>query len=264
MYSTELLMENLGKILSLSVLYCSKILTVSPTTERTKGQVLSERFFYMWEGEQTFILNNGTELTAKKGDIVYLPPDVTYISKWKNQGKAISIFFSMVEESAIGDNIFIVSNDKYGIYLKLFLNLADVFEKSQLGYKIKGQSIFWEIYYGILSDLLTKNKNDTSVNKGIIFIENNYMEKINVNDLAKMCFISPATLRRKFKKSTGMSPIEYKNMLKIKKAAELLKTGDFSVTEAAKEVNIDDIYYFSKIFKRYMGITATSLIPTDN
>ena len=60
-----------------------------------------------------------------------------------------------------------------------------------------------------------------------------------------------------------MSPIEYKNMLKIKKAAELLKTGGFSVTETAKEVNIEDIYYFSKMFKKYMGITAQNFISKN-
>ena len=81
------------------------------------------------------------------------------------------------------------------------------------------------------------------------------MKKIDINELAKMCYTSPSTFRRKFKKATGMSPIEYKNKLKIIKASELLKTGEYSVKEAAKEVNIEDIYYFSKMFKKHMNTT---------
>lgn len=262
MYNTEHIIELCNSELCLSKLYSSVIGKVDTLTIRTKGQVFTERFFYIREGIQTFILEDGTELVTKKGDIIYLPPDVTYISKWETnpKGKAISIMFLMTDGSVIADKMFVILNDKYSIYEKLFLNLADIFEKGQLGYKLKGQAIFWEIYHGILTDLLTKNKNDTSVNKGIIYIENNYMNDIDVNELAKMCYLSPATFRRKFKKSTGMSPIEYKNMLKIKKAAELLKTGGFSVTETAKEVNIEDIYYFSKMFKKYMGITAQNFI----
>lgn len=85
------------------------------------------------------------------------------------------------------------------------------------------------------------------------------MKKIDINELAKMCYTSPSTFRRKFKKATGMSPIEYKNKLKIIKASELLKTGEYSVKEAAKEVNIEDIYYFSKMFKKHMNTTPSSL-----
>ena len=60
-----------------------------------------------------------------------------------------------------------------------------------------------------------------------------------------------------------MSPVEYRNILKIKKAADLLKTGEFSVSEVSKAVGIDDIYYFSKMFKKYMDITATDFVKNN-
>jgi len=265
MNNTEHIIELCNKELSLAKLYCSIIGKVDTLTIRTKGQVFTERFFYIREGIQTFTLEDGTELVTKKGDIIYLPPDVTYISKWEEnpKGKAISIMFLMEDSSTISDKMYVISNDKYGIYEKLFLNLADIFKNGQLGYKLKAQAVFWEIYHGILTDLLTTTKNDTSVNKGIIYIENNYMNEIDVNKLANMCYMSPATFRRKFKTTTGMSPVEYRNMLKIKKAADLLKTGEFSVSEVSKAVGIDDIYYFSKMFKKYMDITATDFVKNN-
>lgn len=265
MYNTEHIKKLLNKDLCLSMLYSNIIVKVDRTTVRTKGQLFTERFFYIQEGIQTFILDDGTELVTKKGDIIYLPPDVTYISKWEEnpKGKAVSVMFSMVGGWVISDRMFVISNDKYGIYLNLFLSLADIFEKGRLGYKAKGQALFWEIYHDILTDILAKNKNDTSISKGILYIENNYMNDIDIDKIAKMCFTSPATFRRKFKKITGMSPVEYKNMLKIKKASELLKTGAFSVSEVAKEVNIEDIYYFSKMFKKYMGETALDFIKQN-
>ncbi len=262
LYSVEHLKELCNKNMNVEKIHGIRIDTVVKKTVRTKGQVYMERFFYMREGVQKFTLESGEEIIAKKGDIVYLPPDVTYTSEWENvcEGKAMTLLFSMSDNSVISGNMFIVTHDKYGIYANLFLNLISNYEKGELGYKIKCRSIFWEIYHSILTDLLKtySSKKDCTVNKGILYIENNYMKKIDVDELAKMCYTSPSTFRRKFIQTTGMTPIEYKNRLKIIKASELLKTGEYSVAEVAKEVNIDDIYYFSKIFKKYMGINPSS------
>ena len=263
MYSSEHLKNLCNSTNNLSELHGVKIDKVELKTVRTKDQVRLERFFYRREGIQKFTLQNGETVIAKKGDIVYLPPDITYVSEWEinPNNKALSILFSLGEAKPLSDNLFIIIHDKYEIYLNLFLNFISHYEKGKLGYKIKCQALFWEIFHNILTDVLKSedNKEDTSVNKGILYIENNYMKKIDINELAKMCYTSPSTFRRKFKKATGMSPIEYKNKLKIIKASELLKTGEYSVKEAAKEVNIEDIYYFSKMFKKHMNTTPSSL-----
>lgn len=270
MYNTEHLIRLCNGNNSVTNLYGKRQETVTLKTVRTKGQMTMERLFYVKDGCMKLELNDSEILYVKKGDILYLPPDVTYVSEWENaeNGKTISIHFSIIcdgEYYTISDKSFIIAKDKYGIYLNLFSNFIDIYEKGQLGYKVKCQSIFWDIFHMLLKDILHNvEKKDNSINKGILYIENNYMNKISIDDLAKMCYTSPSTFRRKFHQLTGMSPIEYKNKLKIIKASELLKTGQYSVAEAAREVNIDDIYYFSKMFKKYMGVTALSLIPADN
>ena len=61
-----------------------------------------------------------------------------------------------------------------------------------------------------------------------------------------------------------MSPVDYRNSLRIRRAAELLRTGRFTVGEAAKQVGIEDIKYFGKLFKRYTGINPGILKKTDD
>lgn len=178
--------------------------------------------------------------------------------------KAMSILFSVIneeEKSTVSDDLFVMLNDKHGIYLNMFSHFIDVYEKGHLGYKIKCQSIFCNIYYTILMECIQKqaNKKKLNIKKGIIYIENNYIDDINIDELAKMCHISTSTFRRKFHKITGMSPIEYKNKLKMLKAAELLKTGQYSVKEVAAKVKVDDVYYFSKMFKKHMKVTPAAL-----
>ena len=51
-----------------------------------------------------------------------------------------------------------------------------------------------------------------------------------------------------------MSPIKYKNYLLMKKAAELLHTGELTAEQIAVELGIDDPYYFSRLFKSFYGV----------
>ncbi len=60
-----------------------------------------------------------------------------------------------------------------------------------------------------------------------------------------------------FREVTGKSPIDYLVGIRIRKAKELLTEG-FNVTETAERSGFNDIYYFSKCFKKHEGISPTT------
>ena len=70
-----------------------------------------------------------------------------------------------------------------------------------------------------------------------------------------MCCLSVGSFRRLFSECMGLSPVEYRNKLRVQKAVDLLKMKKYSVGEVAEMVGISDIKYFSKLFKRYTGAT---------
>ncbi len=231
---------------------------ISPKTIRSRGQFTMQRFFYIKGGSTKFVLNDEETIICNTGDILYLPPDSTYVSYWEQNpdNAAILIKFNLRSERSnllLSDKMFVVDSDNDEMYLKEFTKLYNCYSEGHLGYKIKCQSIFLNIIYSLISKLivLPNMPNTSQVYKGILYIENNYMQKINIEELAKMCSLCPSTFRKQFHDIIGMSPIEYKNYLIAQKAAELLKTGEFSVSEVAAEVGIDDIYYFNRMFKKY-------------
>ena len=68
------------------------------------------------------------------------------------------------------------------------------------------------------------NKNELDeqferIKVAVKYLENNYNERFSVNDLAKMCSFSIATFRRIFIRFKGMSPVEYRNRLRMEKAS---------------------------------------------
>ena len=230
-------------------------------TIRTKGQLLMQRFFYIVGGYIEFVTNDKKVISAKQGDIVYLPKDVTYNAQWKStdDSSAISIQFDLKHRDAdiiLSDEMMIIAHDKYQIFLKQFNYLVNTYNDGHLGYKIKCQSIFFDILYLIIPELIKKpiKKNNSLIYKGILYIENNYMDAIDPDKLAALCSMCPSAFRKKFKEITGMSPIKYKNYLLMKKAAEFLKQGELTAAEVARKLKMNDIYYFNKLFKNFYGI----------
>jgi two-component system response regulator YesN len=60
-----------------------------------------------------------------------------------------------------------------------------------------------------------------------------------------------------FKKELGINFIDYLNGLRIEKAKELLMDPKYKTYEVAEKVGINDAHYFSRLFKKYVGISPT-------
>ena len=57
------------------------------------------------------------------------------------------------------------------------------------------------------------------------------------------------------KKITGESLVEYTTKKRISEAKSLLKNDDIKLSEVAEKVGYKDYYYFSKLFKKYVGVS---------
>lgn len=105
----------------------------------------------------------------------------------------------------------------------------------------------------------TEKKQNYLVEHVIYFLENHYTEDITLEQLARDHYVSPAYLSRIFKETTDMSPINYLIQIRLKNANALLKNEDTTVKEIAKAVGYDDAYHFSKLFKKYYGVSPSKV-----
>lgn len=93
------------------------------------------------------------------------------------------------------------------------------------------------------------------IEKSILHMHEHIDGEINLSDLASLCGFSVSHYSLVFKKKTSRSPIEYFNNLKIQKACQLLDFTDSQIKEIAIQLNFDDQFYFSRVFKKIMGIS---------
>jgi len=97
------------------------------------------------------------------------------------------------------------------------------------------------------------------VRDAIIFIHLNYNHAITLCDVAKEVNLSKEYLCRLFKKETDLQIFRYLSILRMKRAASLItkNTGRTYVREVAAAVGIDDQFYFTRLFKKYYGISPS-------
>lgn len=86
------------------------------------------------------------------------------------------------------------------------------------------------------------------------YIHHHFAENINIDQLAQIEHMSCTSLRNIFKRHTGISPNEYIIAQRISAACQLLSQTDQAVSEIAANVGYNDQYYFSRIFKKKVGI----------
>lgn len=233
------------------------------------SRILYERFFYVVKGTIVFDDEIHKKLSFSAGDIIYLPSNVIYKSYWQTQenGEFISlnfkIFNSKHEIINLHHDLKLCYKDSDGKLYKLFFETYELWKQSARGYKLECLSRLYSLlntfaHYSEKQNLKKKNR---TILKAVLYLEDNYLTNVTVDDLVKLSNIHECQFRRSFKKLKGMSPIKYRNMLRLNKSLEILKSGEYSVIEAAMIVGFDDPAYFSRLFKEQFGNSPSHYIP---
>lgn len=86
------------------------------------------------------------------------------------------------------------------------------------------------------------------------FLEANYSEKFTLRRAAQLCGLGPYQFSRVFKHEQGITFREFLIVHRLSKAIRMLEHSDVSVTEVAFSVGFNDLSYFARMFRRYLGV----------
>jgi len=78
-----------------------------------------------------------------------------------------------------------------------------------------------------------------------------------VEDLSRDLFMSRVTLYKKLLSITGKTPIEFIRIMRLKRAAQLLKNGSMNISEVAYEVGFNNPKVFTRYFKEEFNMTPS-------
>lgn len=106
---------------------------------------------------------------------------------------------------------------------------------------------------------VSSNENGTSrinqIKPVLEYIENHYSRGLTLEDLAAVVGMNPKYFCRVFRSLTHHSPVDYLNFYRIEQAAYMLGNTDLSVTEVGNRCGFCESSYFTKVFRKYKGVT---------
>ena len=104
------------------------------------------------------------------------------------------------------------------------------------------------------------DKHFRSIERAVQHMNRYCDQNLKLEDYAGMCHMSKYHFLRVFKSVTGITPLEYRNNIRIDHAKELLKSGIYSVSEISESLGYSSLAYFSTTFKKVTGISPSEYI----
>lgn len=224
----------------------------------------SNGLLYIWSGEAHFSECAGQRLTVQSGELIYIPKGCCYKMQYTAPNTTfvlinLEMFDKCREDFLLSRSITLLATDDTsrriaGIMAELELcgavqSLSSLFRRKELVYKLLGA--VYEI--GYMPSV--KPQKYPQILAGVLLLEQSYLENLPVARFAEASNISISLFRSLFGKQYGMSPIQYRNRLRIDRASAILSEGSCTVSEAAYACGFENIGYFCRYYKKITGET---------
>ena len=99
----------------------------------------------------------------------------------------------------------------------------------------------------------TANRN--IVQQAIVYMRDHVHEKLSLEELCGEMKYSSSQFSMLFTRTTGHSPMDYFNQLKVQRACQYLDLTNLKIKEISFMLGFGDQFYFSRVFKKYMEMT---------
>lgn len=204
---------------------------------------------------------NGIELVNVPGSVRFLPKgrNTQYEVFRHERGECIDVFFSTDRPiSEVPFVINVVDNERLA---SLFKRIFAVWVSNEQGYCFEAMSLLYRIFFEINKENRSPKRHSDKIAYSVELIHNDFLKRdITLGELAAASGMCESYFQRLFREKYGISPKKFIVGLKINHACDLLRLERYTVTQIAELCNFSDVYFFSRQFKKYIGITPTQFI----
>lgn len=200
---------------------------------------------------------DGSEFISQISDVLYLPYGSSYDSILLQPGtEYYEIDFHLLKDSApfsLFEKYMVIHPPESDRFQPVFKEIFDNMVAQKDESKFLTSSLILQLCSMLIQESSSRSTNATSLSQIQSVIDHihwHFHENTPVFELARIANISVSGLEKHFTATFGMSPIEYRNSIRINHAKMLL-AGGFSIEQTAYRVGFKDAYYFSKVFKKF-------------
>ncbi len=229
----------------------------------TRSKRLYNTIVIYTKGSHTFKLSDGRIMALKEGEVLYIPQNASYI----NYPSRPDMEFYHVDfriwdadkEVPLFDDWTIFDNKQSHKLLPIFEKIYNAYSSNQPFSNLLCQELTCQLIRQLCKMKyaeLSTSHSFVQIEQVAAYISENYAKDTPVTELAERASMSVSSLERSFQKYLNLSPIAYRNSIRIERA-KLLLTKGLSVSEIAITVGFSDIYYFSRTFKQFVGVSPS-------
>ena len=205
----------------------------------------------------TYTDKNNRTFVANSGDVVYTPIGSEYKVQLSDFDDSLShtigvnflLFDDFGEDIILSDNIQIFhdwENQALHMLFRKFLH----YDASQSF--LKNRILLMEILL-LLSSSTTDENTPEYITRALRYLSEHIKEKPTIASLSELSHISEVYFRKQFKACMGVTPIEYRNLMRLESAKTYLEYGEISVQEISDMLGYSTVSHFIKEFKRRYG-----------
>jgi AraC-like DNA-binding protein len=233
--------------------------------ERRKG-CEDNILIYCLQGKGYFIVDN-KRYEVRSNQYILIPATDKYMRYWADNDDPWTIYWVHFTGDKIQDfnNSLNLSINRGPVQIPFNENAINIwhniYQTLEMGYSMENiNSACFCLYHIVATFLMPErhiqnDKDDEGdiITKTIHNMRDNLSKKLSVEDMAGKHNLSVSHFSNLFRKATGMPPIDYFIHLKMQKACQLLYANGDKIKAVAAELGYEDPYYFSRIFKKYIG-----------
>ena len=215
---------------------------------------------YVTEGIFNTEINN-TVFHLEKGAVILYPPKYKYRYWGDSSSKYLCAHFTGSHVEKILADLGFSVDLPYILESEFSPKIKDLFDKMIEKNMTNAPFLQYSLSCLLEQILLTiaiervKSEGYRTFKKSIKYIYTNYTEKIQIPYLASLEGLSNSRYITLFSKEMGKTPSEYILDLRLGRACELLVATDMQISSIGTMVGYKDQYFFSKIFKKHMGMS---------
>ncbi len=175
------------------------------------------------------------------------------------RGECIDVCFSA--DRPISPRAFVTNvsqNEKLGA---LFKKLFSTWVSKKDGCFFESISLLYRIFAEMQRDTSASKQHALKIAPAMEMIHGEFLTRdLSIGVLASCCKMGESYFYKLFKEIHGISPKKYVIQLKVNHACDLLRSERYTVTQIAYLCNFSDVYFFSRQFKEYVGVTPTQFV----
>lgn len=212
---------------------------------------------FILSGKAHYIID-GINYEPAAGTVVFVKCG-SVRTAWTERMSCVALDFILSEGEDINLAPVTVRAD-FDEFSQMFQEIKFEWLQRKDGYQLKCQALFSLVLHKLLytEDLQKKNWHVEAIKR---YILEHYCENLSMGMLAGNVNLNPVYCGALFKKKEGCTIRAFINRIRINKAVDLLKTGEYNVGEVAERVGFNDIYFFSNTFRQLMGIAPKYFKP---